>query len=117
MDQELFGRWKAGEPPFDGHVLHPDVLLQIAELRAALRGLVAALTQSAGNQSPRLLAFEDWHEHDGYVTESRAAAWSDVEEMLETDESLYAARQGDTHVHRAFYAADRSFLFRFYVLD
>jgi hypothetical protein len=114
MDADLTERWRRGAAPFDLECVRTDELVPLAELRAALALVVGAL--HARHPVP-LLAFDDWHEHDGFVSSSRECGWQELVAALADDASLYRARTGDVFVCRAFYAADHSFLLRFYVAE
>jgi hypothetical protein len=99
MDQEFFDRWRSVAPPFDGLVLCLEDYLPLADLRVALRVSVAKLKAAYGDVE--LTAFDDWHQHDNYITESRPASWREVDDVLASDRSLYEVRDGDDYVHRA----------------
>jgi hypothetical protein len=60
-----------------------------------------------------LYAFDDWHQHDGYITERRLMDWRTLAALSQSAETLIASRQGDTYVHRSFYPDDFSFLLRY----
>lgn len=115
MDQFLEKRWKAAAQPFDGDCLHLKDFVQLSGLRRFLVDIVHVLQNHFGRAG--LYQLDDWHEHDGFVTQRSEASWSVLERTLADDESLFANRPGDTYVNRAFYPNDYSFLLRYYVLD
>ena len=115
MDQFLEKRWKAAAQPFDGDCLHLKDFVQLSELRHFLVDIVNVLRKYAGRAV--LYQLDDWHEHDGFVTQRSEASWDEIDKTLADDESLFANRPGDTYVNRAFYPDGYSFLLRYYVLD
>jgi hypothetical protein len=115
MDQRMLKHLQAGIKPFDGVTLHLDDLVSISHLRCALNVIVGSLKNA--HPGVTLQAFEDWHEHDGYVVSSNKVEWDEIDLVLISDQALYESRHGDTYVRRAFYSVDDSFLLRYYVLD
>lgn len=115
MDTHLNDCWRAGSRPFDGVCIHLSDWIPLDELRRLLSALVDVLRRECG--ASVLLAFNDWHEHDGYVTEATHTNWESINSILASDESLYTARDADEYVRCAYYAEDGSFLLRFYVLE
>jgi hypothetical protein len=108
-------RWQSGLSPFDGDCLVTDDLLSVEDLRSLL-GVVVPELQSE-NAVKTLYTFDDWHQHDGYVTERRLTDWGTLAAATGTVDTLLASRQGDTYVHRSFYTEDLSFLLRYDVAD
>lgn len=115
MDAQLEQRWKDGKPPFDGSCLRLTDHVSLPTLRPLLRIIVDALQQRMMHR--RLLRFDDWHEHDGYVTEALPTDWAALDQILMNDESLHHSRHGDAYVRWAFYPDDLTFLLRYDVLD
>jgi hypothetical protein len=108
-------RWQNGLSPFDGDCLLTDDLVSVEELRKLLGVILAEL--EAGYAAQTLYTFDDWHQHDGYVTHRRAIEWGAIATVARSDDTLIASRQGDTYVHRSFYPEDLSFLLRYDVSD
>lgn len=108
-------RWQSGLSPFDGDCLITDDLLLVEDLRSLLALVVAELESQYAAQT--LYAFDDWHQHDGYVTERRVTDWGTLAAVTRSADALIASRQGDTYVHRSFYPEDFAFLLRYDVLD
>ena len=115
MDKALEDARKAGSQPFSGVTLSCTESLPISRLRSALNSIVDAL-QTLFPATP-ILKFDDWHEHDGFVSPSKESSFGELTSLLSSDESLYQARQGDTYVRRAFYPRNKAFLLRFYTPD
>ena len=80
MDAQLEQRWKDGKPPFDGSCLRLTDHVPLPTLRSLLRTIVDALQQRMKHRS--LLRFDDWHEHDGYVTEALPVDWAALDQVL-----------------------------------
>jgi hypothetical protein len=108
-------RWQRGLSPFDGDCIVSDDFLSVEDLRSLLAVVVPDLESRYAAQT--LYAFDDWHQHDGYVTERRATDWGALAAVSGSDHALVASRQGDTYVHRSFYPEDCTFLLRYAVAD
>jgi hypothetical protein len=108
-------RWQSGLSPFDGDILFTDDPISVQDLQAILLVIVPELEVDYAAQN--LYTFDDWHQHDGYVTERRPTEWSSLAAVAQSADALIASRQGDTDVHRSFYPEDLSFLLRYDVSD
>ena len=108
-------RWHDGMSPFDRDCIVTDDLISVDELRVLLGVVVSDLESHYAGQ--RLYAFDDWHQHDGYVTERRATEWGSLSVAAQNRDTLLASRQGDSYVHRSYYPQDLSFLLRYDVPD
>jgi hypothetical protein len=108
-------RWQGGFSPFDGDCLATDDVTTVEELRQILAVIVPELERRCVGQP--LYTFDDWHQHDGYITERRAITRGELAAVAESADVLIASRQGDTYVHRSFYPEDLAFLLRYDVSD
>jgi hypothetical protein len=99
-------RWREAQPPFDGLILLSRSL-RLEELRAEVAEVVAMLPRAAEHRT-----FHDWHEHDGYVTETESAVWDSLEEAVSDAARFVAWSSDDTAVRRAWYPPDFGFLLR-----
>jgi hypothetical protein len=115
VDAILNQRWQGGLSPFDGDCLRADDLISVADLGSLLAAIVPALQRDYASQE--LYTFDDWHQHDGYVTERRGTEWASLSGAAQSRATLIASRQGDTYVHRSFYPEDLSFLLRYDIAD
>lgn len=115
MTQEMEHRWKTSVSPFNGETLATTDLVPIAELRSMLLALVAELEQRLPDAE--LLCYDDWHSHDGYITNSKPIGWRTVAAWFASDEDLYQARNADAFVRIALHPVDYSFLLRFHIPD
>lgn len=89
--------------------------MSLVDLQSALNGILPVLKQTSTGQA--LFAFDDWLQHDGFVTNCVETTWEELSSSTSTIDALMSSRQGDTYVRRAVYPADCSFLLRFYVDD
>jgi hypothetical protein len=115
VDALMNQRWQSGLSPFDGDCLVTDDLISVEELRQLLD--VILLELESGFAAQTLYTFDDWHQHDGYVTDRHVIEWATLAAVARSPDALIAARQGDTYVHRSFYPEDYAFLLRYDVSD
>ena len=115
MDEQLEVRWRSGRSPFDGRCLRCSEPIDVARLRQIMQIVVDVLC--ARITGPNLLKFDDWHEHDGYITQAISTTWAELEDILRTDQRLHSSRHGDSYVCWAYYPADFSFLLRYDIVD
>jgi hypothetical protein len=114
MDAEMNRRWQANESPFDGIRL----FLADAVPLSALGSIVSSVIDYLPRESPgdQLFCLHDWHEHDGYISEARAASWDEIRAWLRSDDALYAAGPGD-YVRLGIFPADRHYYLRLYIIQ
>jgi hypothetical protein len=115
VDALMNQRWQSRLSPFDGDCLVSDDLVSVEELRELLGVILPELERDYAAQA--LYTFDDWHQHDGYVTERRVMEWRALAVDTRSADALITSRQGDTYVHRSFYPEDWSFLLRYDVSD
>ena len=115
MDAPLEQRWKTGQTPFDGHCIPLTDHVSLPTLRSLLRSIVHVLQQRTKDRS--LFRCDDWHQHDGYVTEALPTDWATLDQILMNDQDLHHSRHGDAYVRWAYYPDDLTFLLRYDVLD
>lgn len=112
MDQLLNRAWRAGDPPFDGVSLRAEDV-PLAALAPLLAGVVACLHARFGDR--RLWRVEDWHAHDGWVTDRRASGWEELAETCASSDTLAARAALDEFVMLAYYSDPPGLLVRFAV--
>jgi hypothetical protein len=71
VDALINERWQAGLCPFDGECLVSDEPISVEDLRTILAAIFPELQRDRAAQE--LFMFDDWHQHDGYVTERRGS--------------------------------------------
>jgi hypothetical protein len=106
VDVELEYRWREGLPPFDGLIALSPVFPE-EELRSHLQLVVGLLPQTRS-----VTTVEDWHQHDGYLAPSVVEPYDLLVAATQDTASLGRWSSDDTHVRRAWYADDYSFLLR-----
>jgi len=109
VDTQTEQLWRNEATPFDGLTLWTPPL-PTARLRAALAAIVAILEGYV--DSPRLRTTEDWHEHDGYMSDADDASWGQLLAALSSDRALLESCPEDELVRRAWRAEDNSFYLR-----
>mgnify|MGYP000943660722 CR=1 FL=1 len=112
MNDLLDARWRSASPPFDGSVLSvPSAQLAEGRGSIALRAVVAQLKRECPDAELRSL--DDWHEHDGYLTEDEPCSWHALETLLTSDEAIAAACSDDSYVLKLVYPTSLEFCLRF----
>lgn len=115
MDTNLQPLWQSNSSLFDGNCLYLGDFVPITNLRLFLLATLNELKPMIING--QLFKFDDWHEHDGYVSTSTLISVREFQETMTSDDVFYASRHGDTYVRWAFYPKDIAFLLRYYILD
>jgi hypothetical protein len=110
VDSLMNQLWQAGLSPFDGDCLITEEMISVEDLRALLAVLLPEL--KSGLATDTLYTFDDWHQHDGYITDRRVIDWSFLDSLSRSTDALIASRQGDSYVNRSFYPEKLSFLVR-----
>jgi hypothetical protein len=90
-------------------------MIPVKDLRALLAVVLAELKVDLATET--VYTFDDWHQHDGYVTDRRLTEWSFLDALGQNTDALIVARQGDRYVHRSFYPEELSFLLRVDIPD
>jgi hypothetical protein len=114
MYQRTEQLWRRHAPPFADLTLWT-AHLPTATLRTAITTIVGLLDGLVDN--PRLHAAEDWHEHDGYLSDADEVPWSALLAACASDGALRAASPEDDGVRRAWRAGDGSFYLRWCLDD
>lgn len=115
MDCTLEPLWQTGEKPFHGKTIYPadDVFV-----RDAIVAIPSALDHIAQNYpTDRLFAFDDWHEHDGFVVSSKPTTLDAIREQVTTPDSYVSNHSDDFAVYRAIYPDSLAFLLRYSLYD
>jgi hypothetical protein len=113
MDADLEARWRLATSPFSGKTVYVDEFIPLADLRAALSIALTELSMRFGGES--LLRADDWHEHDGYISEAEPSDWTELKALTTSDEAILRACTDETYVRRAYFTQSRGFLLRIYV--
>lgn len=98
-------------PPFDGSCVCNNDDLTLPQLRDVLATAIVALS----SKYPTIESFRDWHEHDGFIVESKPESWDTLRSAIETDRTLFDSRDDDFDVRIAIYPASYDWLLRYNV--
>jgi|GEM_PF-2151743 len=115
MDTILESLWRTGQKPFHSETIFPskDVFV-----RDAIVAISSALNHiESYYPSNRLFAFDDWHEHDGFVTPAKPTCLKELREQIMTPDSYVRSLSDDTSVYRAIYPVSLDFVLRYGVGD
>ncbi|HQR08928.1 MAG TPA: hypothetical protein PLN21_19055 [Gemmatales bacterium] len=115
MDKNLYDRMIRHQSPFDKRTLVNESIMSLENLRDALAKMLPVLEESV--QGQLLFAFDDWLEHDGFISDRTETTWEHLASCTSGVGSLITNSPGDAYVRRAIYPGDCSFLFRYYVDD
>ncbi|MBN2583231.1 MAG: hypothetical protein JXL80_09190 [Planctomycetes bacterium] len=111
MDQTMLARWQAAETPFDGAALWSNTDLTRDQLAKAVSCMVSFVASRIG-LAERLHVIEDWHNHDGYVTNPKEVVSAlFVREVGRADSEWF--RLMDTFVYWGVYDETMRFYLRF----
>lgn len=115
MNEVLERRWRVGQLPFNGQTVAVDAedMTPLPTLRLALLSVVSRLHQYWPEST--LLTLDDWHEHDGFVTDGKPASWQSLLACLASESSMLALSQGDWDVRRAYFPDTYEFFLRIYI--
>ena len=111
MTPELEKQWRSGAEPFGGEVVTSSTDSSMGTLLKAL----AYFIRLAENTGEVLYIYEDWHEHDGYITQPKKIDLVSLRSMVADRESVIASIQGDDEVRTAVYPESFSWLMRWCV--
>lgn len=113
MTPELQRRWQAAAAPFDGVVVATCDELQLSILQEMLL-LAAGELQGA---FPDVYVSDDWHEHDGFLTEPSPIDWEELLERFSSPFALYDSRHRDEEVRVAIFPSSCDWLLRYCIQD
>ena len=113
MTPELHKRWCKALPPFDGNAVVADLEHDIG----ALRDMIAFLLDVLRHQFPAVLAFDDWHEHDGFISEARQTSWESVANATKNPQAIYQSRHNDFAVRRGLHPPSFEWVLRYNIDD
>ena len=108
MTPDLQVRWQSRLAPFDGKTITicddptPEEVLDV------LRTMAGWLRQ----RYTTILQFDDWHEHDGFLTQPTAIDWETTAACWRDLPSWKAASSDDDHVRKAIYSPTCDWLLR-----
>jgi len=89
--------------------------IQISDLLRCLQRVTNNLENQFGNVT--LYRNHDWHQHDGFINNSKVISWEEINSDLENEKTLYDSRHGDDHVRITIYSGTLEFILRYYILE
>lgn len=111
MDAILEPLWKSGEKPFHGETAYP---LDDVFVRDAIIAIPSALDHIAQYYpANELFAFDDWHEHDGFIVPAKRTKLDDLRRQVATPENYLKSHSDDHAVYRSIYPDSLDFLLRY----
>ena len=115
MDTLLEPLWRTGQKPFHSKTIFPSVEVFVEDAMIAISSALRHI--EIYYPSNRLFAFDDWHEHDGFVTPARPISISELREQIKTPASYAQSLSDDTAVYRAIYPDSLDFVLRYSLSD
>lgn len=109
MDEALERAWRSVTSPFDG-LTWRTADAPVKTLAPLLTQLVESLRVRFGER--RLWRVEDWHAHDGWVTERCPSSWDELLELCRSEDALIARAALDEFVALGFYTEPPALLLR-----
>jgi hypothetical protein len=113
VDSTFAEAWQKVTAPFDGVTVFLPELLWLPAVRLALVAVVDRLEALRPNST--LLRNDDWHDHDGYVSEAAAFSWAALRAYLASEEALQGANRGDFAVRLGVFPQERDWYLRILV--
>lgn len=107
MDKRLNDLWLAGGYPFNQETIILEDLTQISDLLRCLQRVTNNLENKFGNVT--LYHNHDWHQHDGFINNSKVISWEEIKSDLENEKTLYDSRHGDDYVRITIYSGTLEF--------
>lgn len=108
MTPDLQLRWESRGAPFDGTSITICDDPTPEDALAVLRTMADWLRQ----RYPSILQFDDWHEHDGFLTQPAAIGWETIAAHWHDLPSWKAASPDDDYVRMAIYPQTFEWLLR-----
>lgn len=97
--------------PFNGWCVHNREPLSLSQLHTLLECAFPRLQAL----DPKLFAFADWHEHDGFVLETRETTWPAILSNTASIQALFASRNDNYYVRNAFHDQNHQWLLRYHI--
>lgn len=111
MTPDLQNRLDSSMAPFDGSCVHNDDELTLAQLREILTSAIIELS----SKYPAIELFHDWHEHDGFIVDSKPTSWDVLRSAIQTDRTLFDSRDDEFDVRIAVFPTSYDWLLRYNV--
>lgn len=108
MTPDLEKRWKAGDKPFDGEI----VTSATDSSKETILKVMSIFINVVVTPSEKLFIFDDWHEHDGFITEAKEISLEDLKSKTADVNALKASTHGGYEVRTSVYSTSNDWLMR-----
>ena len=108
MTPDLEKRWKATNKPFDGEIVTSSTDSSMETLLKVMRIFLDVVV----TPSEDIFISDDWHNHDGFITEGKKISLDDLKSKIASGKSLKASTHGDYEVRTAVYSTCKDWLLR-----
>ena len=115
MTKELEHNLLNNLSPFNTFTLKPELDLEIDDLRETLLRVLKFIQMYYPNE--KLYISDDWHEHDGFITDSKTITIDTILKKMKTNKSFYQWRNGAHEVYKLINPESYNFMLRFYIMD
>ena len=78
MTPELEKRWKTGDKPFDGEIITSSTDSSMETLLKVMKYFLEIVV----DPTDKLSIYDDWHEHDGFITHSKSIAVDQLKSLV-----------------------------------
>lgn len=109
MTPELQKRLDSLMAPFDGACVRSEDELTLAQLREILASVIVELS----SKYPTIEVFHDWHEHDGFIVDSKPTSWDMLRSAIQTERTLFESRNDDIGVRISVFPTSHDWLLRY----
>lgn len=108
MTPDLEKRWKAGDKPFDGKVVTSSTDSSMETILKVMQ----IFLEEVVTPSEEIFIFDDWHEHDGFITESKKISVENLASKIADSDALKASTNGEYEVRTSVYSTSNDWLMR-----
>jgi hypothetical protein len=115
MNQGLHAAFVSGSMPFNQCTAFTTPSLSLDELLEIQRITLNFLELYYPND--HLFVFDDWHQHDGFISSERPVNRNELESYFVSTETLLKTDQGDYCVAKAVFPENMMFLWRWNIED
>lgn len=113
MDLELNRRWRERESPFKGVTLTHHRYVSVTTARNCILSMAHILR--VDEQREGLYRLDDWHEHDGCLTEPLSLSWPQMVTELSSDQAIESICSDDSYVRLGYFRSQCDFYMRIHV--
>ena len=111
MDAILEPLWQSGMKPFHDETIYPTRAVFVREATVAMQSALDHISQYYPDT--KLFAFDDWHEHDGFLVSAQPTTIEVLREQVSSPTHFVSDHSDDFAVYRAVYPEGLDFLLRY----